>query len=131
MQHDENRNTLGVSPPPLFAGEDYSCRVFLVEDEVDDRIFSQRQLEACGRVNEVKCFADGEDLVRFMREEGFEERSAKCMTPTIIIVDLNMPRMDGYKVLEKLMTSSCPATSTMKPFAARLTCGPMAYSESR
>ena len=106
MQHDENKVNLDVTPPPLFAGEDYSCRVFLVEDEMDDRLFSQRQLEACSKVVVVNCFANGEDLIRYMREQGFEDRSVMCMTPTIIIVDLNMPRMDGYKVLEKLKTDA-------------------------
>ena len=78
------------------------CRVFLVEDDMDDSLFSQRQLEASGKVGEVKCFANGEDLINYMRKEGFEDRSVLCMVPTIIIVDINMPRMDGFKVLQRL-----------------------------
>ena len=106
MQHNENKTTANVTPPPLFAGEDHSCRVLLVEDDMDDRLFSLRQLEGCPKVDDVKCFANGEDLLRYMHEQGFEDRSVMCMTPTIIIVDLNMPRVDGYRVLQKLKTDA-------------------------
>lgn len=78
------------------------CRVFLVDDDLDDRIASQRELERCDMVQEVKCFSDGEELIKYMREQGFEDHTVLCMTPTIIIVDLNMPKMGGFKVLERL-----------------------------
>lgn len=97
MKHPERA---GRSPPASLAED--ACRVFLVEDDADDSLFSQRQLEASGKVQEVKCFANGEDLINYMRREGFEDRSVLCMVPTIIIVDLNMPRMDGFKILERL-----------------------------
>ncbi|MDE1151643.1 MAG: response regulator [Micavibrio sp.] len=106
MRTDEERGIAPQTAPPqgvaTTAATGEGCRVFLVEDEADDRLFSQRQLEACGKVQEVKCFANGEDLIKYMREQGFEDRSVMCMTPTVIIVDLNMPRMDGFKVLERL-----------------------------
>lgn len=78
------------------------CRVFLVEDEEDDRNYGKRELENSGYVKEVKCFSDGEELVKYMREQGFEDHSVMCMTPTVIILDINMPRMDGFKLLERL-----------------------------
>lgn len=78
------------------------CRVLLVEDDEDDRVFSKLTLESSGYVQEVRCFGDGEELVKFMREQGFEDQSVNCMVPTIVIVDINMPRMDGFKVLERL-----------------------------
>lgn len=79
-----------------------ACRIFLVEDDEDDRLFSKRALEKCDMVQDVKCFGDGEELVKYMREQGFEDHTVLCMTPTIIIVDINMPRMDGFAVLERL-----------------------------
>jgi len=82
------------------------CRVFLVEDEEDDRAFSKRQLEKSGQVQEVKCFKDGEELIRYMREQGFDDHTVMCMTPTIIVVDLNMPKIDGFTVLQKLKSDA-------------------------
>lgn len=78
------------------------CRVLLVEDEEDDRLFSKHALEQSGHVQEVKCFGDGEELIKYMREQGFEDHTVLCMVPTVIIVDINMPRMNGFKVLERL-----------------------------
>ena len=98
MQSEKGRNHAGPEGPP----PQEKCRVFLVEDEIDDQTFSKKMLEASGQVQEVKCFSNGEDLIRYMREQGFEDHSVMCMTPTIIIVDLNMPKMDGFKVLERL-----------------------------
>lgn len=78
------------------------CRVLLVEDDEDDRIFGKAQLDACPQVSEVKCFGDGDELIRYMNEQGFDDHTVLCMTPTIIIVDLNMPRIDGFKILQRL-----------------------------
>ncbi len=96
-QVKDTRNMAGVDTiriPP--------CRVLLVEDEEDDRIFSKSALENSGYVKEVTCFADGEELVRFMREQGFEDHSVTCATPTIIIIDIHLPRMSGFALLERL-----------------------------
>lgn len=78
------------------------CRVLLVEDDADDLAFGKAQLEACPQVSEVKCFADGDELIRYMNDQGFDDHTVMCMTPTIIIVDLNMPRIDGFKILQRL-----------------------------
>lgn len=83
-------------------GRDTRCRVFLVEDEFDDRELSRHTLQQSGLVSDVKCFSDGDELVDYMREQGFEDHTVMCMTPTVIIVDINMPRMNGFKVLERL-----------------------------
>jgi CheY-like chemotaxis protein len=78
------------------------CRVFLVEDDIDDQQFSKRELESSPLVQEVKIFSNGEDLITYMRTQGFQDHTVMCMTPTIIVVDLNMPKMDGFKILEML-----------------------------
>lgn len=78
------------------------CRVLLVEDDVDDQAFSKRELESSDLVQEVKCFSNGEDLISYMRDQGFQDHTVMCMTPTIIVIDLNMPKMDGFKILEML-----------------------------
>jgi CheY-like chemotaxis protein len=78
------------------------CRVFLVEDDIDDGILNKRRLEASDDVKEVLVFPNGAELIRYMKEQGFQDHSVMCMTPTMIIVDLNMPKMDGFQVLQEL-----------------------------
>lgn len=78
------------------------CRVLLVEDDEDDRLYGKAQLEACPQVSEVRCFGDGDELIRYMTDQGFDDHTVMCMTPTIIIVDLNMPRIDGFRILQRV-----------------------------
>jgi CheY-like chemotaxis protein len=79
-----------------------ACRVFLVEDDADDMFFSKKQLEESGFVNEVKCFSDGTELIDYMKAQGFYDRSVVCLEPIIIVIDLNMPRRDGFRLLQIL-----------------------------
>lgn len=86
----------------LAPGSPERCRVFLVEDDQDDQAFSKRELETSDLVEEVKCFSNGADLIAYMRAQGFQDHTVMCMTPTVIVVDLNMPEVDGFQVLEML-----------------------------
>lgn len=78
------------------------CRVLLVEDDLDDRMLSKRRLESSSKVSDVICFSDGSELLDYMKNEGFEDHSVICLIPTIIIVDLNMPRVSGFDILKQL-----------------------------
>lgn len=78
------------------------CQVFLIEDDVDDRILAQRELESCEFVKEVIAFKDGKELIDYMKEKGFMDRSVMLYTPVLLLVDLEMPRKDGLQVLKEL-----------------------------
>lgn len=78
------------------------CRVFLVEDDPDDCMLNKKRLEASDSVKEVIAFPNGDALITYMKDAGFQDRSVMCMIPTMIIVDLNMPKMDGFEILHEL-----------------------------
>lgn len=78
------------------------CRVLLVEDDVDDQFLAKKRLEASGKVSEVVCFSNGEELVKYMDAQGFHDRSVMWLKPTVIILDLNMPKVDGFEILKEL-----------------------------
>ncbi len=96
IRHLENNLKKPVAP----------CRIFLVEDDMDDRTISKRKLEASEKVAEVVCFSDGGELIEYMKKEGFQDHSVMCLVPTIILVDLNMPRMSGFDILKALKSDS-------------------------
>ncbi len=78
------------------------CRIFLVEDDLDDRALIKKRFEASNKVAEVVCFSNGEELIEYMKKEGFYDRSVMCLIPTIILIDVDMPKRSGFKILGQL-----------------------------
>jgi CheY-like chemotaxis protein len=75
------------------------CRVLLVEDNSDDQILSCKTLEASESVAEVHCFSNGCELLNYLNSQN---TSILPTIPTIIVIDLNMPQMDGFEILKQL-----------------------------
>lgn len=78
------------------------CTVILVDDDPDDRAFAIRSFEASDKVRDVLPLPDGEDLIAYLKESGFYDRSVLCFNPILILLDLQMPRMDGFGVLREV-----------------------------
>lgn len=66
-------------------------KILIIDDEADFCKLVKRNLELIGDF-EVAIAGDG--------NQGFN--SAKKLKPDLILLDIMMPRMDGFKVLEKL-----------------------------
>lgn len=78
------------------------CQVFLIEDDADDRLLQRRELENSEHVDVVLTFKDGKELTDYMKRQGFMDRSVILFEPLLILIDLEMPRKDGFQVLEEL-----------------------------
>lgn len=88
------------------ANEITPCQIFLIEDDVDDRLLAQRELEKCEQVDVVVPFQDGKELLSYMRRQGFMDHSVILFAPLLILVDLEMPRKDGLEVIKELKSDS-------------------------
>jgi len=74
-------------------------RILLMEDDAGDaEIICEALLEATFDVT-VDHVPDGEEGMRFLRREG---GYAVACRPDLILLDLNMPLMDGREVLQEL-----------------------------
>lgn len=73
--------------------------ILLVDDDEQDVELTLEALATCKIRNHVVVARDGvEALARLRRDEPFEDDER----PDIILLDLNMPRMDGHTFLEHL-----------------------------
>jgi CheY-like chemotaxis protein len=74
--------------------------LLLAEDDPDDRMMIRDALMEDRVVNELHEVADGEELLAYLRREGRYQSLRGRPLPGLILLDLNMPRMDGREALE-------------------------------
>lgn len=73
--------------------------ILLVEDNPSD-VFLTREAFREGHIHHrLSVVEDGEEAIRFLRREG---RYKDAPRPDFILLDLNLPRMDGREVLAEL-----------------------------
>jgi len=75
--------------------------LLLIEDNEDDIELTRMALEKYNIVNNIVIKRDGEEAIEFLfgdRDSGRKHRG----NPALILLDLNMPKIDGFEVLNKL-----------------------------
>ena len=71
-------------------------KILLVEDNPGDVRLTIEALKEGKVLNELSVVGDGVAALEFLRKEG--DRSG-APRPELILLDLNLPRMDGYELL--------------------------------
>ena len=75
--------------------------ILLADDDPDDRLMAAEALEESRVVNELTTVEDGEELLEYLRCTGRYEGRDKVL-PALILLDLNMPKMDGREALQEI-----------------------------
>jgi two-component system response regulator len=75
-------------PPPL--------EVLVVDDDAGDVLMIEEALAANEIISKLHVVSDGIQALEFLRREGPHGEAPR---PQLILLDLNMPRMDGREVL--------------------------------
>jgi CheY-like chemotaxis protein len=76
-----------------------AIEVLLIEDDPGDVLMTREAFEDAKVANNLYVVSDGEDALAFLRREGAH---AEVPRPDLVLLDLNLPRVDGREVLEQI-----------------------------
>jgi RNA polymerase sigma factor (sigma-70 family) len=73
--------------------------ILMVEDEPDQVLFTQRALEKANLVNPVRIVSNGQQAIAYLSGKGPYADRASNPLPSLILLDLKLPRIGGLDVL--------------------------------
>ncbi|HJT24293.1 MAG TPA: response regulator [bacterium] len=73
--------------------------ILMVDDDKDDQRLVEKALREKGAANPMLFLSDGEELLDYLKGKGKFSSSKAVGRPCFVLLDLNMPRMDGRKAL--------------------------------
>jgi CheY-like chemotaxis protein len=76
-----------------------AIEILLVDDNDDDVVLLEESFKDSRFLNLLHVVHDGEEALRYLRREG-QYKSA--ILPGLVLLDINMPRMDGFEVLDAM-----------------------------
>jgi CheY-like chemotaxis protein len=78
-----------------------SITILLVEDDPGHTRLIEKNLRRASITNEIIAIADGQQAVDYLFSQGQYARSER-RSPLLVLLDLNLPGLDGYQVLEQM-----------------------------
>jgi CheY-like chemotaxis protein len=72
--------------------------ILLVEDDPGDVLITREAIESSKVANRLNVVSNGEEALQFLRREA---PFADAPRPGLILLDLNLPRLDGREVLAR------------------------------
>jgi CheY-like chemotaxis protein len=86
--------------------------ILICDDDEDDRMLTREALEGARISNSLRFVGDGEQLLDYLHQRGeYAGETGSAPRPGLILLDLNMPRMDGREALRRIKAD--PALSSI------------------
>lgn len=76
--------------------------ILMADDDPDDRALTAEAFRESHVANDLRFVEDGEELLDYLHRRGKFVDPATSPWPGIILLDLNMPRMDGREALREM-----------------------------
>ena len=73
--------------------------ILMADDDSDDRLLTKEAFEASRLANDLRFVEDGVELLDYLHRRGKYADPATSPWPSIILLDLNMPKKDGREVM--------------------------------
>jgi CheY-like chemotaxis protein len=74
-------------------------RLLMAEDDLEDQMLVRKAFSKARLANQLDMVGDGEELMDWLLRRG---RHPNAHRPDLILLDLNMPRMDGRTALSEM-----------------------------
>ena len=79
--------------------------ILLVEDNLQDEMLTLRALRKVNLANNVVIVRDGQQALDYLFRKGEFAERAEAGLPTVVLLDINLPRVSGLDVLTRLRQS--------------------------
>ena len=73
--------------------------VLIVDDSEYDALLMRTVFERAGFTQPLRFARDGEEAIAYLRGDGAYRDRRQFPLPTVVLLDLNMPRKNGFEVL--------------------------------
>lgn len=80
--------------------------ILLADDDEDDRILAMDALADSRLANDLRTVEDGEELMDYLLRRGRYAAPEDSPRPGLILLDLNMPKMDGREALREIKSDA-------------------------
>jgi CheY-like chemotaxis protein len=76
--------------------------ILYADDDPEDRLLIKEAWQESRLANELHFVENGEELMDYLRRQGKYESLGNTPLPGMILLDLNMPKMDGREALQQI-----------------------------
>lgn len=76
--------------------------IVMADDDPADVLLTQKALEECRLKNDFRHVSDGQELLDYLKRRGRFADPTTSPRPGLILLDLNMPGMDGRTALTEI-----------------------------
>lgn len=78
--------------------------ILMADDDPADTLLARKAMAQCNGAIDFRCVNDGETLLAYLHRSGPFAPPAEAPVPELILLDLNMPGLDGRGALRQIKT---------------------------
>jgi CheY-like chemotaxis protein len=79
-----------------------AIKILLVEDDDGHARLIERNLRKVNLINPIVRAIDGQEALDYLHRQGRFAEDQEAVRPQLVLLDINLPRLDGIEVLERI-----------------------------